>query len=79
MTPECRLKISNAYQEITDFAEHEIRALCGRGSHEAKSMALGIWRFWYHITCGYQTDGDAERLEAIFHNGSPFDHSPSEN
>lgn len=79
MNATCREKVSAVYVELTEFAEHEIRALVRKGTPEAKSMALGVWRLWYSITAGFQADGDTERLEALFANGSPFDHQPSEN
>ena len=79
MNSETRERLSAYYGELTEAAEHLIRGLIGRDTIEARSVALGVWQFWYTLTAGFQTDGDTERLEALFANGSPFDHQPSEN
>ena len=79
MKTETRNRLSESYGELTEAAEHLIRGLIGRGTHEARSVALGVWQFWYTLTAGFQNDGDTERLERLFRNGSPFDHQPSEN
>ncbi len=42
MKRETRETISQHYAELTDAAEHEIRALIGRGSPEARFMASGV-------------------------------------
>lgn len=78
MKHETREKLSRHYAELTEAAEHEIRALVGRGSPEARFMASGVWHMWYAVTFGYQEIGDTERLESLIH-GAPRDHQPSEN
>lgn len=79
MNSEIRGILSAHYAEITDAAEHQIRELIGREQYQARCIALGVWQFWYALTVGFQNDGDTERLESLFKNGSPFDCQPSEN
>lgn len=78
MRHETRERLSAFYAALTEAAEHEIRALVNRGDPEARFMASGVWHMWYALTCGYQQDGDTERLESLIH-GAPRDHQPSEN
>lgn len=79
MNSKTREMLAEHYAEITEAAEHQIRELIRRETSEARAVALGVWQLWYAITAGHQADGDTERLEALFRNGSPFDHQPSEN
>ena len=73
-----RERISSVYDELTEYAEHRIRALMARGTPEARAMALGVWDLWYMATVGFQNDGDTERLEGLLRtNGSPL-HPPRE-
>jgi hypothetical protein len=75
MNRECRERLAGTYDELTEVAEHRIRALMARREPTAQAMALGVWDLWYAATVGYQHAGDTERLEALFRtNGSPFDH-----
>lgn len=63
-----------SYRQITALAEREIRhhvaeaAKCARGSNDwllRSSYADGVRSFWYALTCGWQVDGDAERLDDL--------------
>jgi hypothetical protein len=63
-----------SYRQITALAEREIRhhageaAKSGRGSNVwlvRSGYADGVRSFWYALTCGWQIDGDADRLDAL--------------
>jgi hypothetical protein len=60
------------YEEITQATEDKIarllRLAAGKPSERAmifKDWAYGAYLGWYHLTCGWQEEGDAERMEAI--------------
>lgn len=68
-----------SYKQITDKAEKQITSLLLAADTVKreepphlqfmatyhKDCARGIYNFWYSLTCGWQRDGDAERLEAL--------------
>lgn len=63
-----------SYRQITALAEREISHHVdeaekkGRGSNDwlvRSGYADGVRSFWYALTCGWQVDGDTERLDAL--------------
>jgi len=62
------------YREITDQAESRIRAYMGLAfKHKSdRTLALiheqtawGVFQLWDTLTCGWQCNGDRERLESL--------------
>lgn len=59
------------YAQITKAAEDRIRSLMvptDIGPDHAdirQQWAYGVYLGWYHLTTGWQQDGDSERLEAL--------------
>lgn len=63
-----------SYRQITALAEAEIRhhvakaAESGHGSNGwllRSGYADGVQMFWYALTCGWQNDGDNDRIRAL--------------
>ena len=63
-----------SYRQITALAEAEIQhhvdkaAESGHGSNGwllRRGYAYGVQMFWYALTCGWQNDGDNDRIDAL--------------
>lgn len=56
------------YEEITAQTEVRIKGLMERavgGDSGHADWAFGVFLAWDTLTCGWQEDGDAKRLEAL--------------
>jgi hypothetical protein len=62
-----------SYKEITTFAEASIRRFMASAQKAStaeermwyRACAYGAYMGWYHLTCGWQENGDSERLDKL--------------